>query len=318
MADDRSEIEKKCIWKRITLDQLVAAIASLGDRSDKLKKETWKLNVKTRENGSVWGELIELLQLDHTESTRRSLYSIWCRDRHQIKFLVDNKKAAILENEHDTNDDSADRTESHSVPAENNSSLHSDPSLLVPDRPKRRAVNQQNTDGVESIAPVVTEASIVFSASEWKDVFSRTDQKMKPDWSDIFQVKLTSSGFDCSVKFKSPYIKKGKRKHECRFCCCHATCTISECPRKFEIVLKKTPDKTTSVLFLVRITGQEKHDVAIATSSRQCRGKRRFLVGSYCHSLIKKTFPIYMLCHLRKTSQRNRSCRSFSRAYQEC
>ena len=50
MADNQSDDEKRGIWERITLDQLATAIASLGDRSEELKKETWRLNAKTREN----------------------------------------------------------------------------------------------------------------------------------------------------------------------------------------------------------------------------------------------------------------------------
>jgi hypothetical protein len=84
--------EGKSIWSRINLDQLVAAIASLLDRTDHLKDETWRLNDKTKTPSSLWHEVIDKLDLDQSESTRQALYKIWHSDRHRIKKLVEKKK----------------------------------------------------------------------------------------------------------------------------------------------------------------------------------------------------------------------------------
>jgi hypothetical protein len=66
---DTSDSNKKgkSILSRICLDQFVAAIASLGDRSDHLISETSRLNTKTKSPSSLWGEIINKLGLDHNE-----------------------------------------------------------------------------------------------------------------------------------------------------------------------------------------------------------------------------------------------------------
>ncbi|CAF0841297.1 unnamed protein product [Didymodactylos carnosus] len=258
MTNFRSKNEKKSIWERITVEQLAIAIASLGDRSDELKKETWRLNAKTCQEDSVWSELIDRLKLDQNECTRLSLYNIWCRGRHEIKFLVEKQKAGT---------------------AENNLSLHSNPSLPLPQQPKTRP-NQR-----ESAHAVQTETSIVLTFNEWKSAFSCTHRKMKPYWTDMFYEKLTSCGFKCPVKFKTPYIKKGTRKQACSFFCCYAMCSISICTRKYQIILKQEPEENASVLFLVRITGKENHNINTEISARQLRGKNRILVGKQANEI---------------------------------
>ena len=78
----------KNIWSRITLDDLVEAIASLGDRTDHLKGETWRLNIKTKLPDSLWSEVIQKLNLDDSETTRHSLYKLWQLKRHNIDQLI--------------------------------------------------------------------------------------------------------------------------------------------------------------------------------------------------------------------------------------
>jgi hypothetical protein len=214
-------------------------------------------------------------------TTRRSLYNIWCRDRHGIKSLVERKKAAVVGNEPDGSGGNADRTGRLSATAENNSSRHSNPASPVRQRPTRRIRKHKSVGGDKIDTAVVSESSIAFSTSEWKNAFSRTDQKMKPGWPDIFANKLESSGFNCTLRFKTPYFKKGKRKKNCRFFCCYATCTTSICARKFQIILKKVPCNSTAMLFLVRAIGEENHNADIETAARQLRGEERFLVGLY-------------------------------------
>ncbi|CAF4396090.1 unnamed protein product [Didymodactylos carnosus] len=108
---------------------------------------------------------------------------------------------------------------------------------------------------------------------------------MKPYWTDMFYEKLTSCGFKCPVKFKTPYIKKGTRKQACSFFCCYAMCSISICTRKYQIISKQEPEENASVLFLVRITGKENHNINTEISARQLRGKNRILVGKQANEI---------------------------------
>ena len=95
MGDTNSDKKGKNIWSRISLYDLAAAIASLGDRTNQLKEETWRLNDKTRSPHSLWGKLIDNLKLDHSELTRQALYKIWRSDRHEISTLVGKMKRTI-------------------------------------------------------------------------------------------------------------------------------------------------------------------------------------------------------------------------------
>ncbi|CAF3728964.1 unnamed protein product [Rotaria socialis] len=44
----------KNIWSRISLDELVSAIASLEQYTDQLKDESWRLNAKAKSSSSLW------------------------------------------------------------------------------------------------------------------------------------------------------------------------------------------------------------------------------------------------------------------------
>ncbi|CAF1465351.1 unnamed protein product [Didymodactylos carnosus] len=56
-------------------------------------------------------------------------------------------------------------------------------------------------------------------------------------------------------------------------------CSISICTRKYQIISKQEPEENASVLFLVRITGKDNHNINTEISARQLRGKSRILVG---------------------------------------
>jgi len=111
---------------------------------------------------------------------------------------------------------------------------------------------------------------------------------MKDGWRDIFNKKLTSSGtgIKCSFKFKKSYIK-GERKKNCRFFGCWVKCTISLCKIKYHILLPCQTDENLSTVVLVRIYGEENHNVEIETDGRQLRDKNRFLVGKIFHYLLR-------------------------------
>ncbi|CAF1061575.1 unnamed protein product, partial [Didymodactylos carnosus] len=162
-----------------TLFLMVPGIASLEHRTSLLDTETWRLNAVTGLHRSVWGELIDLLKLDHSETTRQSLYKLWHLNRHNICQLVEEKKRGITGSECDGNDVDIDRTEGFSVLARNNSSLHSNPSLPVPQGPNTRARKQETADDVKTFSADVSETSFVLTPIEWKNAFSRFQPELK-------------------------------------------------------------------------------------------------------------------------------------------
>ncbi|CAF1551302.1 unnamed protein product [Adineta ricciae] len=265
------DAQGKNIWSRILLDQFVAAVASLGNRIDQLKTETWRLNDKTRLN-SLWGEVIDHLKLDHSQSTRHSLYKIWLNDKHEVKRLVDAKLEKINRNANNDSD--------IYVSNKTNTDLLPELSLPLAQPPLTRSRERNENDNVNDDGnSFVEQISIVFSTTEWKDAFSRTKQKMKDDWTTKVNKKLTvkGTGITCTLKFTTPYFKKGERKKKCCDFSCNITCTIKGCNRKYIMKCPSLPDENSSVLFLVQIFGKEDH--SNGPGCRKLTGKERMLVG---------------------------------------
>ncbi|CAF4162919.1 unnamed protein product, partial [Rotaria sordida] len=149
--------------------------------------------------GSLWGEIIDKLKLNHNEKTRHSVYDFCHKKRHNIHKLVENKKRINNGCENDENGSNIDETEEISVPSEKNSTLLPDPSLPLPQRPNTRTNQKQNADYANTKGSFVGEVSLVLNAQEWKNASSRIDQKMKPDWTRIFDKKFTLSIIQCSL-----------------------------------------------------------------------------------------------------------------------
>lgn len=281
MAGMISKIKGKSILSRVHVDQLVAGIASLGDRTDQLKNESWRLNRETELPTSLWGEVIDYLQLDHDERTRHALYDLWNSNRHDIVTLV--KRMKRLNEGKETNDDVSivDEKENNSVLEQKESNLCANESLPLPSRPNTRA-NQRNNIGESTLEYAFEgETSFVCSAVEWKSAFSYTDQKMKEDynWRILFSNKLTASGIRCPLKFRQPYIRQGKRKHRCKFFCCYAQCLYKSCERTYQITSMKQASDVSSVVFLVRIYGKEYHDVENEAHGREMQSQDRDEIG---------------------------------------
>ena len=285
MATSSSKSTNENIWDQITLSQLTTAIVSLGDRIEKLTTETWRLNDETRGADSIWKELILLLKLDQTESSRRSLYNIWHKNRHQIQDLVETATAAIPDNEEEDIDDNSARGATSSDSSRKQSPLQPLTSSPIPVRPKRHLQGNEDVDADRKKGNVVNDHSIAFTAVEWKAVYSRTDRKMKAEWTTAFAAKLRASGFVCTLRFKSPSFKKGERKKNCRFWCCYAKCTTTSCSRGFHIILRDEPSAGTALLFLVRTFGEENHDAAVEVAARPLKGEERLLVGKWVYFL---------------------------------
>jgi hypothetical protein len=279
MVELNSNEKKKDIWSLFTVEQLAVAIASLGDRTNQLKYETWRLNSKTELSTSLWAQVIEKLKLDHNEKIRHSLYNIWHRKRRNIKRLVKKKLKSISRNKSDGDDDDIDEAEKFSVAEKNTPNLPPDPSLPLHVRPKTRASPPENLDDNSTQSSTSSDISFTLTASEWKAAFSRTRQKMNDGWTNIFYQKLKSCGITCAVSFKRSYVKKGKRKHVCERFWCRTKCTRSKCTRSYLIIFKNQTDVNTSALFLVRISGKENHNAKKETMARQLCGEERYRVG---------------------------------------
>ena len=285
MSGSSSKDKTKDIWSKIDLVQLTKAIASLGNRIKELESETWRLNGKTRANDSVWNELILSLNLDATDGTRRSLYNVWQRNRHNIRDLVAMQTMTDADDEiSDLDDADAVSNDVVSVSSRKQLALQAIVSSPTPVRPKRQLDGENGSNGNGPKKDIRADHSVVFSADEWKKAYSQTNEKMKTNWTNIFANRLTERGFACTLRFKTPCFKEGDRKKNCRFLFCYAKCTTTICTRVFHIILQKEPSEGTSVLFLVRTFGEANHDAAIETAARHLKGEELLVVGAYAHS----------------------------------
>jgi hypothetical protein len=288
-------IAKKNIWSLISVKQLTAAIASLGNRVSQLDDETWRLNSETELATSLWAQVIEKLlinrdeesdvghkekqkfEIGHNEKFRQSLYSVWRLKRQNIRILVEEESKKIRMNGDDGENNGA---EGISFTKKNIPSLLPDPSLPLPQKPNTRTNNSKNMDDNATENSVIfDEISISLTPSEWKAAFSCTSQKMRDGWTTIFYNKLISCGVTCAVGFRKSHIKKGKRKRNCKSFWCRATCTNTECHRSFFIVLKNQPGVNASALFLVNMFGIVNHDAKNVKMARQLSGEERDRVG---------------------------------------
>jgi hypothetical protein len=285
---DPNEAETgKTIWSNVTLDELVDAIASLDDHVAQLKDETWRLNVKKSSSNSLWHQVInKCKRLEHNEQTRASLYKIWLKNRRKINDLVEEKQRSRNGNQNHSDNNDIPVTET------NNRSLLPDPSLPLPERPNTRANQAKTAHDNDNQSSVINETFISFTPIEWKSVFSRTHQIMKPGWRKVFYNKLTSNGIKCSLGIEKAHIKKGKRKRNCKFFGFNAVCTIDMCPRMFQVILKNEPDEISSAFFLVKIFNEENHDKNIETSALQLRGEERARVGEKFKYIFSKAVLI--------------------------
>jgi len=288
MADSNSNETGKTIWSDVTLDELADAIASLGDHVIQLGDETWRLTAKTSSSSSLWYQVINKCKgLQHNIQTRASLYKIWLGNRHQIKDLVNKKQLSRNTNHSHSNNDDILVTET------DNQNLLPDLSLPLPERPNTRANKAKKGDKNDNQSSVVNETCISFMPIEWKSVFSRTHQKMKPDWRKIFYNKLIAKGIKCPLSIEKARIRKGKRKHNCKFFGFNAACSISICPRKYQVILKDEPDKVSVIFFVVKMYEEENHERSIETYALQLRGEERLRVGKKFKYLFLKAVLIW-------------------------
>ena len=276
MTDSNSNGTGRSIWSNVTLEELTDAIASLNDNVAKLKDETWRLNTKKNLSNSLWHQVINRCKgLQHNEQTRVSLYKIWLGNRHKIKDLVQENLGS--------RDKSRNHTNNNDIPVIDsiNPNLLPDSSLPLPELPNTRINQAKKADKNDNQCSITDEICISFTPVEWKNVFSRTHQKMKPDWRKVFYDKLILKGIKCPVSIEKEQIKKGKRKRNCKFFGFNAACTISICPRRYQVILKNEPDEmvSASAFFLVKVFNEENHNKEIEDSALQLRGAERMRVG---------------------------------------
>ncbi|CAF4443150.1 unnamed protein product [Rotaria sp. Silwood2] len=137
-SDPNSHKVGKDIWTLTDLEEIVAAIASLGDRYKELNHETWRLDSKTKLSTSLSEQPIKKLELDNTERRRHSLYNIWRSTVHcvpeRVKKELERRKKNII----DEDNDNISAKEEVSVQKNNNVQLLPDPSLPLPEPPNTR------------------------------------------------------------------------------------------------------------------------------------------------------------------------------------
>ena len=278
MSNSKSNIKSGNIWSLITVEQLAADIASLGDRINQLNNETWRLNAETKLPSSLWAQVIEKLNIEHTEKIRHSLYKIWHLKRQNIDKLV--KKELRMKNRNISggHDGDIDEIEEASVVQENNLELLPDPSMPLPEQPNTRFNQAKTLDDNNDKDSITSETSFILGPSEWKAAFSFTRKTLNEGWTDIFFDKLTSCGITCSFSFYRAHVKEGKRKIVCEYFWCRGTCTGQYCSRSCLIKLKDKVNMNTSPIFRVKIFGKENHpkDQMMA---RQLCGEERYRVG---------------------------------------
>jgi len=239
MPELNSKVQGKGIWSRITLDELIGAIASLNDRVNGLKNESWRLNNKNKQATSLWAEVIQKLKLENTESIRHSLYKIWHLKRHNIDKLVENQLKSIGQHENDLNDGNIDKISDFSDKKCTTTDLYPNLSLSLPVKPKTRSSESDNNDNNNTQNEPTEEISFVLSAAEWKAAFSRTNRKMNSGWTKIFYEKLKICGITCVIAFKKSHVKVGNRKRNCKYFWCRAKCTMTRLSWKVNSVINR-------------------------------------------------------------------------------
>lgn len=305
-----STAKEKTLWDQIDLSQLKTAIVSLGDRIQELNTESWRINGQKQQHNSIWNQLCTLLELEASEKNRRSLYNVWQRNRYQIKEMVE-----MLPTNNKENMDII-ASETNSVNDKKQTPLEAQVSSPINARSKKSGLRSSSYDKNSVQEDENNERSLLFSAIEWKMVFSRTHQEMKPEWQKVFQNKLKDNGFVCAVNFRIPIFKKGQRKKNCRFFCCYGECKMKICGRKFQIILQQEPSATGApILFLIRTVGKENHDSDRETAALSLRGTEREAVGSYFPKVRMRNIVYFSF---RKTCKRNWANETIQREYQEC
>ncbi|CAF1504788.1 unnamed protein product [Adineta ricciae] len=273
----------KNIWSLITITQLVSAIASLGDRVDELGEETWRLNANFNIQSSLWTEVMTKLEIEHTERLRHSLYNIWRSDSYNIHALVEKETRIVKHNDIDRND--TEEEKKSTALKKKKVKLVPDRSVPIPDQPNTRANKAEQSDENGKQNSTIEKLTFVMSPVEWKTAFSNSQKKMNDGWRKIFSEIIRTHGIVCNLRFGKPYILKGTRKRVCKpFWCC-AVCTSSECTRSYRITLENKPDVYTAALFLMKISGVEKHTSETEIMTQQLRGAERLRVGERANDI---------------------------------
>ncbi|CAF3173478.1 unnamed protein product [Rotaria socialis] len=286
MAESNSNSTGMDIWSQISLDKLATAIASLGDRTDQLKDDSWRLNLKTKSSISCWSEVINKLSLNDNERIRLALYKTWREDRHQIHDLVGEKKNEIKIDEIKEVSDESNKTGKNSIDERVIAPSHSEPSLPLPEPYNTRTYQKAITSGNFYQRRCIRTEFISLTRIEWKDAFSRTHKKTRSGWTRIFDEKLRSIGNTCSLRFHSANIPSGVRKHNCSDFWFSTACTGDKCQRKYIVSHRRDMDNNLVALFRVDTYDEENHSEdnimgprKMDAQERDCIGKRANEVG---------------------------------------
>lgn len=278
MTGSISKNTSKSILSRITLDEFIAAVNTLGDRIDYLQHETWRLNKTVESPTSLWDEIIDKLKLNHDENTRHALYNLLRSKHHNVHQLLEKRQIALNEEGIQEDDDKINEKDSF-LAQNNNKTLASDPSFPLPEPLNTRAYQKGTAMGKINKHCFIKTQLISLTRHEWKNAFSRTDRKTRPGWTNIFDGKLVSIGNTCSLHFDSVRAKTGNRKRNCSDFWFPAYCNGNNCNRKYIVSHRKELDDHLMVGFRVNVFGEENHNETNVMRSRNLSGKERDAVG---------------------------------------
>ncbi|CAF3959946.1 unnamed protein product [Rotaria sp. Silwood1] len=285
MTESNVNNTRKDIWSLISLDDLVTAIISLGERMNLLNDDSWRLNKSGKSSSSCWSEVIRKLKLDDDEKTRHSLYNIWHLKRHRIRELVDEKKKKKMMEmkEEDSND--RNEAENCSIGKKIIATLPSEPSLPLTEPPSTRAYQKAVASGTIYQRHCIRTEFISLTRNEWKSAYSCTHKKTKSGWTSIFDEKLKFIGHTCSLCFHSPNIPRGKRKRNCSDFWFSAACTGDICKRKYIVSHRRDIDNDLMALFRVDVYGEENHSTDNVMRPRKMDAKERDVIGKRANEI---------------------------------
>ena len=323
-SDRNKKHESGNIWSRMTLDQFVTAVASLGDRVKKLRSESWRVKDHTGESNSVWNFLINQLGLDRNEKTRHALYNLLYRKRDKLRNRI---KEELIEKGVDINEVYSDTsTESATISIEENGGLHLQPVISAPlpepECPNTRSYRnkQISNDDINNDNNSLQEyeAAFILTPHEWHKIFSYTNNGLRDEWTNTVADKLKDEcGVTCALVGFRYHFKGGSRKQTSNYLRINAHCKNSECERRVKVTLREYAEQGTSPMFRVAITGRVKHDCD-KKMWRHLTGEERRRVGKNVLCCLYYRITSLFLVYFRRTSEPDWSYCSFQRTSIGC
>ncbi|CAF2901918.1 unnamed protein product [Rotaria sp. Silwood2] len=201
------------------------------------------------------------------------MYNFWRRNRTKIESAVYENRLDSVKEDHKS--DKKNEVELSSLNSEIKP-LASDATLP---KPQTRSTVQHKLN-----LPTIVEASFIMNYKDWKDIYDRSQRKMKSGWTDVVDERVRSCNFRCTLAFDRRKVgAENSRKKNCSFFRALAICDNNSCERVFDIFIKDEPVPRESIAFRVRVIGDENHEGPPV--ARQLTGKKRLQVGKAANAI---------------------------------